>query len=170
MNEHIPDGSEDHQQRQLYHQLRRAHGAGETSCVGSKAGNITTVHSYTGDQRLHDAPHKDLRRARAAAVSIVPTTTGTAKAITRIFPGLEGQFWNGCGIRVPVPDGSITDITCHVRNVVGGGGPSMRFRELAEGRWKGILRYTEDPGERRHRGDPKAASSMRASHPWSATR
>ena len=111
---------------------------------GIESGYITTVHSYTGDQRLHDAPHKDLRRARAAAVSIVPTTTGAAKAITRIFPGLEGRL-GGCGIRVPVPDGSITDITCHVRNVVEAEALNARFRELAEGRWKGILRYTEDP-------------------------
>src|SRR5690606_9460043 len=71
---------------------------------------ITTVHSYTSDQRLHDAPHSDLRRARAAAVSIVPTSTGAAKAISKIFPELKGKM-GGCGMRVPVPDGSITDMT-----------------------------------------------------------
>jgi glyceraldehyde 3-phosphate dehydrogenase len=76
---------------------------------------ITTVHSYTGDQRLHDAPHKDLRRGRAAAESIVPTSTGAAKALTRIFPNLSDSL-GGCGIRVPVPDGSLTDITAVVRN------------------------------------------------------
>ena len=111
---------------------------------GIESGYITTVHSYTGDQRLHDAPHKDLRRARAAAVSIVPTTTGAAKAITRIFPDLEGRL-GGCGVRVPVPDGSLTDITCHVRNTVDAERINARFRELAEGKWKGIVRYTEDP-------------------------
>ncbi len=72
---------------------------------------ITTVHSYTNDQRIHDAPHKDLRRARAAAMSIIPTSTGAAKAITKIFPELDGKI-GGCGMRVPVPDGSLTDITC----------------------------------------------------------
>ena len=111
---------------------------------GIESGYITTVHSYTGDQRLHDAPHKDLRRARAAAVSMVPTSTGAAKAITRIFPELEGRL-GGCGIRVPVPDGSITDITCHVRRVADVEAINARFKEMAEGKWKGILRYTEDP-------------------------
>ncbi len=109
-----------------------------------ESGYITTVHSYTGDQRLHDAPHKDLRRARAAAVSMIPTTTGAAKAITRIFPALEGKL-GGCGIRVPVPDGSITDITCHVNKVVSAEAINARFKQLAEGKWKGIVRYTEDP-------------------------
>ena len=75
---------------------------------------ITTIHSYTSDQRLHDSPHKDLRRARAAAQSIVPTSTGAAKAITRIFPELEGKM-GGCGMRVPVPDGSLTDLTVIVK-------------------------------------------------------
>ncbi len=107
-------------------------------------GFITTVHSYTGDQRLHDAPHKDLRRARAAAVSMIPTTTGAAKAITRIFPELDGRLGGG-GIRVPVPDGSITDITCRVRDLKTAEEINAYFKQLAEGRLKGILRYTEDP-------------------------
>jgi len=107
-------------------------------------GFITTVHSYTGDQRLHDAPHKDLRRARAAAVSMVPTTTGAAKAITRIFPELDGKL-GGCGIRVPVPDGSITDITVKVKKLHTEEQINARFKELASGKLKGILRYTEDP-------------------------
>ena len=76
---------------------------------------ITTIHSYTSDQRLHDAPHRDLRRARAAAVSIVPTTTGAAKALAKIFPELDGRI-GGCGIRVPVPNGSMTDLTFVVKN------------------------------------------------------
>ena len=107
-------------------------------------GFITTVHSFTGDQRLHDAPHKDLRRARAATVSMVPTTTGAAKAITPIFPELDGRLGGG-GIRVPVPDGSITDITCRVKDLKSADEINACFRSLAEGKLKGILRYTEDP-------------------------
>ncbi len=81
--------------------------------AGVKQAYITTVHSYTTDQSLHDQPHKDLRRARAAGQSIVPTTTGAAKALTRIFPELS-EVIGGCGIRVPVPNGSLTDMTLHV--------------------------------------------------------
>ncbi len=104
---------------------------------------ITTVHSYTGDQRLHDAPHKDLRRSRAAAESIIPTTTGAAKAITRLFPHLA-QHMGGCGIRVPVPDGSLTDITCTVRKVQDIKSINKAFKQASETRWKGIMEYTED--------------------------
>ncbi len=111
---------------------------------GIEDGYVTTVHSFTGDQRLHDAPHKDLRRARAATVSMVPTTTGAAKALTRIFPELDGRLGGG-GIRVPVPDGSITDITCRVKNHRGAEEINAWFKQRAEGKWKGILRYTEDP-------------------------
>ncbi|HEY0978899.1 MAG TPA: type I glyceraldehyde-3-phosphate dehydrogenase [Flavobacteriales bacterium] len=111
---------------------------------GIEDGYITTVHSYTGDQRLHDAPHKDLRRARAAAVSMIPTTTGAAKAITRIFPELDGRLGGG-GIRVPVPDGSITDITVRVKQLHTAEEINARFKQAAEGPLKGILRYTEDP-------------------------
>ncbi len=107
-------------------------------------GYITTVHSYTGDQRLHDAPHKDLRRARAAAVSMVPTSTGAAKAITKIFPHLDGRL-GGCGIRVPVPDGSITDITCQLKKLPTPAEINAAFKKAAEGELKGILEYTEDP-------------------------
>ncbi|MCL4282022.1 MAG: type I glyceraldehyde-3-phosphate dehydrogenase [Flavobacteriales bacterium] len=111
---------------------------------GIEDGFISTVHSYTSDQRLHDAPHRDLRRARAAAVSIIPTTTGAAKAVTRVLPKLDGRL-GGTGIRVPVPDGSITDIACRVRNLKSEEEINAYFKELAEGRMKGILRYTEDP-------------------------
>lgn len=105
---------------------------------------ITTVHSYTNDQRIHDAPHKDLRRARAAAMSIIPTSTGAAKAITKIFPHLEGKI-GGCGMRVPVPDGSLTDITCVLNKI-----PTVKeindaFKKASETSLKGILQYTEDP-------------------------
>jgi glyceraldehyde 3-phosphate dehydrogenase len=111
---------------------------------GLEDGYITTVHSYTGDQRLHDAPHKDLRRARAAALSIVPTSTGAAKAITKIFPQLEGKL-GGCGMRVPVPDGSLTDITCVLKKEVTVEEINAAFKKAAEGSLKGILEYTEDP-------------------------
>lgn len=107
-------------------------------------GYITTVHSYTGDQRLHDAPHKDLRRARAAAMSIVPTSTGAAKAITKIFPHLEGKL-GGCGMRVPVPDGSLTDITCVLKKETTVEEINAAFKKAAETNLKGILQYTEDP-------------------------
>ncbi|HEX8516157.1 MAG TPA: type I glyceraldehyde-3-phosphate dehydrogenase [Bacteroidia bacterium] len=110
---------------------------------GLEDGYITTVHSYTGDQRLHDAPHKDLRRARAAALSIVPTSTGAAKAITKIFPHLEGKL-GGCGMRVPVPDGSLTDITCVLKKKVTVAEINAAFKKAAEGNLKGILEYTED--------------------------
>lgn len=105
---------------------------------------ITTVHSYTSDQRLHDAPHKDLRRARAAAESIVPTTTGAAKAIAKIFPELEGHI-GGCGIRVPVPDGSLTDLTLVVTNPPNEAQINAAMKKAANEDLNGILGYTEDP-------------------------
>ncbi|KAA3648974.1 MAG: type I glyceraldehyde-3-phosphate dehydrogenase [Bacteroidetes bacterium] len=108
------------------------------------SGYITTIHSYTGDQRLHDAPHKDLRRARAAAVSIVPTSTGAAKAITKIFPHLDGLL-GGAGIRVPVPDGSLTDFTCLVKDPKSIEEINAIFKAAAENEMKGIIAYTEDP-------------------------
>ncbi len=105
---------------------------------------ITTIHSYTSDQRLHDAPHKDLRRARAAAESIVPTSTGAAKAITKIFPELEGKI-GGCGVRVPVPDGSFTDLTLVVKKPPTIETINAAMKTASETYLKGILDYTEDP-------------------------
>lgn len=105
---------------------------------------ISTIHSYTGDQRLHDAPHKDLRRARAANLSIIPTSTGAAKAITKIFPHLEGKM-GGCGMRVPVPDGSLTDISCILKKDTTVKEINDAFRKAAETSLKGILQYTEEP-------------------------
>ena len=105
---------------------------------------ITTVHSYTTDQSLHDQPHKDLRRARGASQSIVPTTTGAAKALTKIFPDMEGKI-GGSGIRVPVPDGSLTDITCYVKNEVTISEINAAFKKASQSSLKGILDYTEDP-------------------------
>lgn len=109
-----------------------------------ESGYITTVHSYTGDQRLHDAPHKDLRRARAAACSIVPTSTGAAKAITKIFPHLNNKL-GGCGIRVPVPDGSLTDISCIVKKPVSIEELNKAFKTASNNELKGILQYTSEP-------------------------
>ena len=111
---------------------------------GIEDGYITTVHSYTGDQNLHDAPHRDLRRARAAAVSMIPTSTGAAKAITSIFPHLEGKL-GGAGIRVPVPNGSLTDFTCVLNKVVTVAEINAAFKRASENELKGILEYTEDP-------------------------
>lgn len=105
---------------------------------------ISTVHSYTGDQRIHDAPHKDLRRARAAAMSIIPTSTGAAKAITKIFPHLEGKI-GGCGMRVPVPDGSLTDITCVLTKIPTVKEINEAYKVASQTYLKGILQYTEDP-------------------------
>ncbi len=107
-------------------------------------GYITTVHSYTGDQSLHDAPHRDLRRARAAAVSMIPTTTGAAKAITRIFPHLTGKL-GGAGVRVPVPNGSLTDFTCVLKKAVTVEEINAAFKRASENEMKNILEYTEDP-------------------------
>lgn len=104
---------------------------------------ITTIHSYTGDQRLHDAPHKDLRRARAAVQSIVPTTTGAAKALTKIFPKIEDKI-GGCGIRVPVQDGSLTDITCIVRNPISIKEINQAFKDSAKKEYSGILEYSDE--------------------------
>jgi glyceraldehyde 3-phosphate dehydrogenase len=111
---------------------------------GIKQAYITTIHSYTTDQSLHDQPHKDLRRARGASQSIVPTTTGAAKALTKIFPILEGKI-GGCGIRVPVPDGSLTDITFNVQREVTIAEINAAFKHASQNNLKGILDYTEDP-------------------------
>ncbi|WP_396190878.1 type I glyceraldehyde-3-phosphate dehydrogenase [Flavobacterium sp.] len=111
---------------------------------GIQQAYITTVHSYTTDQSLHDQPHKDLRRARGASQSIVPTTTGAAKALTKIFPEMDGKI-GGCGIRVPVPDGSLTDITFNVSRAVTIEEINTAFLKASQTNLKGILDYTEDP-------------------------
>ncbi|MFT6815821.1 MAG: glyceraldehyde 3-phosphate dehydrogenase [Sphingobacteriales bacterium] len=109
-----------------------------------ESGYITTIHSFTGDQSLHDRPHKDLRRARAATQSIIPTSTGAAKAITKIFPHLEGKL-GGAGIRVPVINGSLTDFTCFLEKGCSVEEINARFKEASLGKFKNILQYTEDP-------------------------
>jgi glyceraldehyde 3-phosphate dehydrogenase len=105
---------------------------------------VSTVHSYTGDQRLHDSPHSDLRRARAAAQSIIPTSTGAAKALGSIFPHLTGKL-GGAGIRVPVINGSLTDLTCIIYGDANQKDINEQFKKAAEDGMKGILQYTEDP-------------------------
>lgn len=115
-----------------------------SALCGIEQAYITTVHSYTTDQSLHDQPHKDLRRARGASQSIVPTTTGAAKALTKIFPEYEGKI-GGSGIRVPVPDGSLTDITCYVKRQVTIEEINAAFQHASEKELKGILAYTNDP-------------------------
>ena len=111
---------------------------------GVKQAYITTIHSYTTDQSLHDQPHKDLRRARAAGQSIVPTTTGAAKALTKIFPNLSDVI-GGCGIRVPVANGSLTDITFNVERTVTIEEINAAFKIASQTYLKNILEYTEDP-------------------------
>lgn len=111
---------------------------------GVEEGYITTIHSMTGDQNLHDANHKDLRRARAASSSIIPTTTGAAKAITHIFPELEGRL-GGAGIRVPVLNGSLTDFTCLLKKKTSIAEINAAFKRASEHELKGVLEYTEDP-------------------------
>jgi len=111
---------------------------------GIESGFLTTVHSYTMDQRLLDAPHKDLRRARAAAVNMVPTTTGAAKAVGLVIPELKGKF-NGISIRVPTPDVSLIDFVCVVKKEVTPEEVNAALKEAAEGELKGILEYCEEP-------------------------
>lgn len=111
---------------------------------GIRDGYITTVHSMTSDQNLHDAPHKDLRRARAASGSIIPTSTGAAKAITNIFPHLEGRL-GGAGIRVPVLNGSLTDFTCTLEKPATVEEINAAFLKASQGFLKNVLEYTEDP-------------------------
>ena len=111
---------------------------------GIEQAYITTIHSYTTDQSLHDQPHNDLRRARAASQSIIPTTTGAAKALTKIFPALESVI-GGCGIRVPVPNGSLTDITINAKKEVTIEQINKAFKNASEKKLKNILQYTEDP-------------------------
>ncbi|WFB64720.1 type I glyceraldehyde-3-phosphate dehydrogenase [Sphingobacterium sp. WM] len=107
-------------------------------------GYITTVHSMTGDQNLHDAPHRDLRRSRAASASIIPTTTGAAKAITNVFKHLDGKL-GGAGIRVPVLNGSLTDFTCNLAKETTVEEINQKFKEAAQNELKNVLYYTEDP-------------------------
>jgi glyceraldehyde 3-phosphate dehydrogenase len=111
---------------------------------GLQTGFMSTIHAYTGDQRVHDAPHKDLRRARAAAINIIPTTSGAAEATALALPELEGRI-TGMAYRVPVPDGSVTDLTATLDSDVTVESVNAAFRKAAEGELKGVMVYTEDP-------------------------
>jgi glyceraldehyde 3-phosphate dehydrogenase len=111
---------------------------------GIEKGYITTVHAYTADQRLQDAPHKDLRRARAAALSMVPTSTGAAKAVGLVLPELKGKL-DGVAVRVPTPDGSLTDLVAILKREVTKDEVNAAMKAAAEGPMKGILEYCVDP-------------------------
>ncbi|MBR9675696.1 type I glyceraldehyde-3-phosphate dehydrogenase [Candidatus Woesearchaeota archaeon] len=110
---------------------------------GVVRGLMTTVHGYTGDQKLVDAPHKDLRRARSAAVSIIPTSTGAAKAVGRVIPELNGKL-DGMAMRVPVPDGSITDFVCELKEIVTAEKVNELFKDVATNHLQSVLEYVED--------------------------
>ena len=111
---------------------------------GLTSGYMTTIHAYTNDQRILDLPHKDLRRARAAAMSLIPSSTGAAKAIGMVLPQLEGKL-DGVAVRAPVPDGSLVDLTCVTAKPATVEGINSAMKKAAEGPMKGILAYCEDP-------------------------
>ena len=111
---------------------------------GIERGIMTTIHSYTGDQRILDAPHKDLRRARAAALNMIPTKTGAAQAVALVLPELKGRF-DGLAVRVPTPTGSLTDLTFVAEKEVSVEAVKAAVKAAAEGELKGVLEYTEDP-------------------------
>ncbi len=110
---------------------------------GLEKGLLTTVHAYTSNQQILDGPHKDLRRARAAAQNMIPTTTGAAKAVGLVLPHLDGKL-DGCAVRVPVPDGSLTDLTAVVENEVTNNDVANAFKDAAAGSMKGFVQYSED--------------------------
>ncbi len=112
--------------------------------LGIKKGFMTTIHAYTGDQRILDFPHSDLRRARAAAVNIIPTTTGAAKAVGLVIPEVKGKM-DGIAMRVPVPDGSVVDLVCEVEKDTTAEAVNEMMKNAADGPLKGILRYSEEP-------------------------
>ncbi len=112
--------------------------------VGIERGLMTTIHAYTADQRLQDMPHKDLRRARAAAINLIPTTTGAARALGLVLPELNGKL-NGIAVRAPVATGSVVDLVCQVSRETSADEINAAAREAADGSLRGILAYTEDP-------------------------
>ena len=113
--------------------------------IGIKHGLMTTIHAYTADQRLQDMPHKDLRRARAAAINLIPTSTGAAKALGLVVPELDGRL-NGTSVRAPVPTGSVVDLVCEMTRETSVEEINQLFAGQCDtGRWEGIIRYTDDP-------------------------
>jgi glyceraldehyde 3-phosphate dehydrogenase len=112
---------------------------------GIESGFMTTIHAYTNDQQILDLPHKDLRRARAAGINLIPTSTGAARAIGLVIPELKGKV-DGISIRAPVPDGSVVDLVVHLKNGADVDAVNAKFAEVADkGKWSGILRYSDDP-------------------------
>jgi len=111
---------------------------------GIEVGYMTTIHSYTNDQRILDLPHKDLRRARSAALSQIPTTTGAAKAVGKVIPDLKGKL-DGVSVRVPTPTGSLVDLVAVLKKEATKEEINASMKKAAEGPMKGILEYTEDP-------------------------
>jgi glyceraldehyde 3-phosphate dehydrogenase len=111
---------------------------------GIESGFMTTIHAYTSDQKLQDAPHRDLRRARSAALSIIPTSTGAAKAVGLVLPHLAGKL-NGNSLRVPTPTGSATDLVVNLKTEASVAEVNAAFKKASEGAYKGIIEYTEDP-------------------------
>jgi len=111
---------------------------------GIENGFMTTIHAYTSDQNIHDGPHKDLRRARAAAYSIIPTSTGAAKAVGLVMPHLQGKL-NGNAMRVPIPNGSVTDFTVVLKTETSAEQVNAAFKKAANNELKGILQYETDP-------------------------
>ena len=105
---------------------------------------MTPTHAYPNDQRILDLPHKDLRRARAAALSMIPTTTGAAKAISEVIPDMKGRL-DGCAVRVPTPDGSLVDLVVEVEKETTKEGVNEAMKKASQGAMKGILQYMEDP-------------------------
>jgi glyceraldehyde 3-phosphate dehydrogenase len=112
--------------------------------VGIEFGLMTTIHAYTSDQRLQDMPHKDLRRARAAALNLIPTSTGAAKAVGLVLPELAGKL-NGIAVRAPVATGSVVDLTCMLRDESSAEAINAAVKDAADGPMRGIMAYTEDP-------------------------
>src|SRR5439155_24544884 len=112
--------------------------------VGIERGLMTTIHAYTADQRLQDLPHRDLRRARAAAINLIPTTTGAARAVGLVLPELDGKL-NGIAVRAPVATGSVVDLVCQVSRETTTEALNAAVKEAADGPLRGILAYTEDP-------------------------
>ena len=136
--------------------------------VGIERGLMTTIHAYTSDQRLQDTPHKDLRRARAAGINLIPTTTGAARAVGVVLPELEGKL-NGIAVRAPVATGSVVDLVCSVSRETDADEINGAMRAAADGPLAGILSYTEDPIVSTDIvADPHSSISMLA-RPWSST-
>ena len=143
-DQYDPESAQHHLECLLHHQLPGSFAKVLLENFGIKRGYMNTIHSYTNDQKILDLPHKDLRRARAAAVSMIPTTTGAARAVSLVLPELKGRL-DGFATRVPTPDGSMVDLTVELEKSVTAEEINAAMKAAAEGPLKGILEYTEDP-------------------------